>query len=432
MVKSEEAGVGAPRGNAFRFNLAGLIVYSATLVGVAAFAGSRFGGRTAAAGAGGPFQGASETATAADLARETAPGDDVSSRVGPWGELLVRDIEIERPRELVAAETADTPPETWTFRAAPPADVRSLLVANGLPEDDAARALAPDHVRLAGSDTIVEPGDDFLLSLAQDKRRRLYEALHGRGVSAHIDSPYIFPGATIDALYEDKHLAPDDVRVLRKLVYPVADATELSDFETLLRAIPTPERRVEMARALSRQSAVLARICIRRDTDVDKIVGYWGGMENVHANDVRPLLESLKAEPHGGTMSLVYLLPPFAREHLYTFPIRKPGDPGMDCHWTTFNFSRMPPDDRFDDPAYTARYIDENYYSIDAPGLYGDIVLLVDQQPKIQHSAVFLADDLVFTKYGLNDRQAWMIVHVRDMLAAYPHMKAVYARRRSR
>lgn len=102
----------------------------------------------------------------------------------------------------------------------------------------------------------------------------------------------------------------------------------------------------------------------------------------------------------------------------------------MDCHWTTFNFSNIEPDNRYNNPEYTMDYIRKNFYRIDSPSIYGDIVLYVNEKEQVKHSCVFLADDLVFTKYGNNYRQPWMIVRVADMQTIYPTTKPVFFRRK--
>ncbi len=178
--------------------------------------------------------------------------------------------------------------------------------------------------------------------------------------------------------------------LLKQLVYPNGTAQQFSDYAFLLEKIPTVERRTAMTQVLSRQSAVLARLSVTPDTDIDKIAAYWGNMPNVRFTDIRPLMESLKQLPEGGTISLLYLLPKFARDRLYTFPLpAQPGDPMMDCHWTTFNFSNDTPDNRFNDPTYAVEYIRKNYYQIAAPSLYGDILLLMNDKNEVKHSAVF-------------------------------------------
>ena len=131
-------------------------------------------------------------------------------------------------------------------------------------------------------------------------------------------------------------------------------------------------------------------------------------------------------------MSLMYFLPPFARMRLYTFPLPGPStDPVMDCHWTTFNFSRSEPDNRFCDPNFTVQYLAKNYYRIEAPSLYGDLIMYANENQEVKHSAVFLADDLAFTKYGNNYMQPWMVVRLKDMQALYPKLQPVFYRKRT-
>ncbi len=171
---------------------------------------------------------------------------------------------------------------------------------------------------------------------------------------------------------------------------------------------------------------------IRPDTDIDKIAAYWGKMPNVRFTDIRPMMEALKALPQGGLLNLVYLMPKFARDRLYTFPLpTKPGDPVMDCHWTTLNFANDSPDNRFSDPNFDAQFIEKNYYQIAEPSQYGDILLLMNDRQEIKHSAVYLADDLVFTKNGNNYLQPWLLMRIPDLVSTFsatPGMKAIYLR----
>jgi hypothetical protein len=355
-----------------------------------------------------------------------------SVHAGPWGELITRDIELERPVEFLNAEVSAAQPETWKFMGMKTAAVKALLMQDGLTAAQTAALLAPGVATEDAAGTRVVPPADFLLNLDAATRGRLYPALAGRGINVYLDYPYIFPGDLINSIYASPQLNSDDLALFKKLVYNNGTAQQMSDYELLLARIPTTERRVAMAKALSRQHAVLASLAINANTDIDKLLGYWSNVPNVRFTDARPLMEALKALPEGGNLPLFYVLPKFARDRLYTFPLpARPGDAVLDCHWTTFNFSNDTPDNRFNDPSYAVQYIGQNYYQISAPSLYGDVLLLMNDKNEIKHSAMFLADDLVFTKNGNNYRQPWMIMHIPDLLATYPAtppMHAVYIR----
>jgi hypothetical protein len=314
------------------------------------------------------------------------------------------------------------------------ADVQARFAQSGLSASQIAAAFSANTVTETSTGVVFRPSDDFLFSLSPETRGKLYGALAGQGVNLYLDYPYIFPGKTLDSIYADARLEAADVALLKQLIYPNGTAHQMADYQALLGKIPTPQRRLAMARALSRQNAVLARLVVNQDTDIDKLAQYWGNIPNVRFTDIRPLLESLKTLPEGGTVSLVYMLPRFARDRLYTYPLPpSAGEPTMDCHWSTFNFCNDTPDNRFNDPTFAIQYIQQNYYQIAAPSIYGDILLLMNDKNEIKHSAVFLADDLVFTKNGNNYRQPWMIMHIPDLLATYPDsppMRPVYMRRK--
>jgi len=412
----------AQASNVFQFTLAGLIIFSLALVVGASFVTYRLA--------------ADHRPDRADTFAADATDKNNLLHAGPWGVLLAHNIQLERPAEYLNAEVASPKPETWSFDGLQPETAKALLAEYGLSAEQVDAAFAPGSFGADGSGTTLKPTMGFLLSLPPDTRSRLYAALAGRGVNTYFDYPYIFPGETVESIYADARLHPDDAALLRRLVYPNGSARQLSDYSALLCQVPTLERRVALSQAISRQSAVLVRLVINPDSDIDKIAGYWGNVPNMRFTDIRPLLESLKQQPEGGNISLLYLLPKFARDRLYTFPLPpQPGDPVMDCHWTTFNFSNETPDNRFNDPAYVLQFIQKNYYQIAAPSQYGDILLLMNNRDEIKHSAVFLADDLVFTKNGNNYSQPWMLMRIPDLLATYPSkppMSVVYMRRKTK
>ena len=413
--------------NSFRFSLWGLIVFSLCLVVVAAFLG-----RWLSVGRLSPGRPEEFSFAEQQIPDPDHQDKDTFTRTGPWGELLTQNIRLERPVEYVAGEVREMQPVTWTFSGMNSAQVRALFTANGLTAEQADQALTAERLSTQGNRTLFKPSDEFILSLSPETRGQLYSAFLGKDVQTFFDYPYVFPKHSIETVYGSRRLHPDDVALLRKLVFRSGEATHLVDYSTLVLNIPTAERRIEMARALSRQSAVLVRLCVRPDSDIDKIAGYWGHMPNVRFTDLRPMLQSLTELPNGGTISLAFLLPPFARERLYTYPMPSgTNDAPMDCHWSTFNFSNVEPDNRFCDPAYTVRYIESGFYRIDAPTLYGDLILYTTSQNQIKHSAVYLADDLAFTKYGNNRTQPWLVVRTSDMQAQYPHLQATYWRKKS-
>ncbi|HEV2694081.1 MAG TPA: hypothetical protein VG347_14390 [Verrucomicrobiae bacterium] len=407
--------------NVFQFSLAGLIIFSLALIGVSSFVGYKLTSKT--------------QPKLADTFQTNPKDKSQSTHTGAWGTLITRDINLERPVEYLTEEVASPKPEVWVFNGMKPDAVKALFTQNGLSAAQVAAAFAPGAVTETANGMELQPPAAFLFSMDGAARGKLYIALAGLGINLYLDYPYIFPGEVIDSIYHDSRLNPEDVATFKRLIYLNGDVHQLSDYLFLLNQIPTVERRVALARSMSRQSAVLAGLVIKPDTDIDKIASYWGGIPNVRFTDIRPMMEALKQLPDGGNLSLFYLMPKFARDRLYTFPLPPvAGDPTMDCHWSTFNFSNETPDNRFNDPNFAVDYIRKNYYQISAPSIYGDVLLLMNEKQEVKHSAVFLADDIVFTKNGNNYRQPWMLMRIPDLLATYPAtppMKAIYMRRKT-
>lgn len=376
----------------------------------------------------------------ADAAAANPRGDSLFSlppeppEMPAWGELAVTRIKLEQPEEYVAFEVDTNRQPTWVFTGMAPAAVRTLLLASGLnaPQADAALALGCSQV--TSSNTIVHPDDSLVFGISAETRAKLYAALSHFQDNQYIHFPFTNPDATFEAWFTDSGVSEPVIALVRKLLYTRNDMTFFSDYEAVLRKVPTPAERMRLARTLSRQSAILVRLRVRPRTDLDKVIGYWD--RGIQTKDVRPLLESLQRLPTGGSVSILHLLPNFARQRLYTFPLPdKPGDPAIDCHWTTMNFFNELPDNHFSDPAYTSAYVATNFYQVAAATAYGDVIFLVDSSGGAIHSAVHLAGDIVFTKNGNNFAQPWMLMHLPDLVARYsldtPPRVVVYRRKNS-
>jgi hypothetical protein len=407
-----------------QFNLLGLVVFTVSLVaatGVLSYALGRPLNKTANP----PLSGGASN-------EAKAPAD-----VPAWGEFTSYDIELERPEEYVAFEIdyrEKTP--SWIFDRANPEHVREILLKCGLSNQQVEQVLLPARVTTTASNTVIQPGEDLIVSLSPTVRANLYAEL-GKNVSNHyMRFPFCLPGSSANEVLNGCGVDQEIVSLVRSLIYRRGDAQYFSDFQFVMNRIPTDEERLRLVKALSRQSVVMVRLRIRPTTDVDKLMGYWGRAPGVRLINVRPLLESMKRLQDGGSVGVGFLLPQFARERLYTYPLpSQPGDPVMDCHWSTMNFFNDVPDNRFANPSYTVQYLTSHYYQVAKPTRYGDLVFLLDDSGNAIHSGVYLADDILFTKNGNNYMEPWMLMRLKNMLAAYsaggtPHV-VVYRDRNS-
>jgi hypothetical protein len=397
-----------PQQGLVQFSVFGLVIFSVSLV----FAGGLL---VAWVTRGGAVHRADAAATApATRAGLLAP----PQLVPPWGELVVREIEMERPEEYVAAEISNYQVPNWTFEGQTVEQVRNLMLRCGLTAVQVTTALSPELSSVTSSNVVIKPDDDLVYGLSPEVRSKLYAELAQFPANHFMQYPFCMPGKNFEDWFEESDVKDAVLARIRKLVYQRGPSECFSDFEVVMRGLASEPEKLSLVKALSRQTGLLVRLQIRTNSDVDKILGYWD--RGIQAKDARPLLESVKRQPDGGTLSVLYLLPKFARERLYTFPLPpKPNDPAMDCHWTTMNFFNDRPDDRFSQPAYTVEYLRTNCYTVAKANQYGDIILVLDEKGNGVHSAVYLADDILFTKNGNNYTQPWMLMRLNELVANY-------------
>jgi hypothetical protein len=399
-----------------RLNLLGLIVFSLSLVVTGALL--VLGGMTrVSAHSKNTHNG--DSPQQPDGATLFPPGDSRATRASaPWGELVVSDITIERPEEYISPEIKRSQPPAWSFGPMREPEVRNLMLNCGLSPQQTDHALAPALLSVTPTNTSILPDEALILSLSPEVRARFYHELARLPDNHYMEFPFLVPGNNTDAWFAGSKVDEAVVAKVKSLVYPRGSGLCFSDFDLLMRGLPDEPQRLQVAKTLSRQSALLVHLHIRPDTDLQKILEYWG--RGLQIKETLPLLESLQRLPEGENISLLYLLPRFARQRLYTYPEPpQPNAPAIDCHWSTMNFFNDPPDNRFASTKFTAQFLRANYYSVPQPTRYGDVVLVLNAEGNIIHSATYLAEDIVFTKNGNNSSQPWTLMRLKDLLANY-------------
>ncbi|MEI7732966.1 MAG: hypothetical protein WCO56_25565 [Verrucomicrobiota bacterium] len=363
---------------------------------------------------------ASNSSLTQQTAKENKSAAIAPRELPPWGELIVYDIEVERPDEYISMDTSTNQMPKWDFGKLDRDKVHDLLLASGLTASQAEHAVSCDHCTTNNGTFVVWPDADFLLSIAQPARSKLYHELAQVGENHFMQFPFCFRGNTFDSWFETSGLESASVDLIKKLLYPRGNAVCFSDFEFVMRQLPSDEARLRLTKTLSRQATVLVKLRIRPDTDVERLLGYWG--RGPHRKDIHPLLDSLTRLKDGSTLDIVHLLPGFARRRVYTYPMppQTPNDPTMDCHWTSMNFFNETPDDRFGSPPYVLQHLKSDFYQVAKADHYGDVVFLLNSEGSAIHSAVYLADNIVFTKNGNTHMQPWTLMKLADMLATYP------------
>jgi hypothetical protein len=349
------------------------------------------------------------------------PDQPPLSASGSWGEIESFTITLERPDEFVALNGAANTPTRWFFGGIETAEFDGLLRQAGLEAAELrAKLLDPSHREVVTNGFYVTPGSDFVLSLAPEVRARLYSVLARWEENYDQQNPFSFRADAAELWFAHSGLPDATQQLVRRLLYRRGSALCFSDVHEVLGRLDKPADQRRLLKTLSRHAAVLMKLRVRPDSDVDRLIGYWG--RGGRAKDLRPLLESLSFLPEGGTIDVVHLLPPFARRRLYTYPYPRADDQPllMDCHWTSMNFFRENPDDTFFEIGNVVKAIRDDYYPVSGPRAFGDLVFFLTQQGKPVHSCVHVADDVVFTRNGTSFLQPWVLMRLSDLLAVYP------------
>lgn len=360
---------------------------------------------------------------AGESSRPASTAGEASSTgldASPWGDLVVKDMDLQRPDEYVESELKKDVSTAWNFKDLDMGQVRALLASCGLTDTELERAFAPESVAVSASSIAIKPTDDLLLSLPAETRGKLYAELSKNPLNYYMANPLYIKQAKIDLLLQDRKLPDETASLFKQLLYPRGSLSFFSDIDYMFRHIPDEKDRLSLMKVATSEPSVMMRLKIHPNTDVERLLSYWGGAAGVHYKDVRPLFESIKRMPEGGSISVLYLLPHFARERLYTFPMPpKPGEPTHDCFWSALNYFNEIPDDRFGDINYVGKYVKENYYQISRPGIHGDLIFVCDAKDTALHAAIYLADDVVFTKNGVGYMQPWVLMRMPDLLSFY-------------
>lgn len=344
---------------------------------------------------------------------------------GPWGNLTLTPIVISPPLEYVPAEWGRNAPAEWVFSDATPDVVAAFLGSTGLSPEQIAQLMprARQEPRIRG--VVINPPADVVRALSPDVRARLYTQLSKSTLNFDQAQSFRFFGKTPSDWFGGTLMSAATRQLVEPLVYTDADFLHFADIESIRTQIPSPEERQFLAKALLRNATVMIRLSVDSLEDVSGLAQYWG--IGGRRTDIRPLLESIAIADDSQSVDIVHLLPAFARNHLYRYPKIQTVDltrPLLaNCLWSSLNFFKDQPDDRYLDVDFALNALRTEYYVVEHGFQLGDVLALVDDEGDLFHVAVHLADGLVFTKNGTSPVAPWTIMSV-DQLKNYYRRRA--------
>jgi hypothetical protein len=330
-----------------------------------------------------------------------------------WGRLSLTPIVISPPLEYIPAKLGPTRPTVWRFPGVTLDRLTDILTGAGFTPDDVAklRALARPDPGTGGF--ALAPGADVIRSMRPDVRARLYLELSRSPLNFDQQTAFRFYTTSPDD-WLGGDFSPDTRALIDPLIYREDDFLFLADLESVRQQIGQGPEFARLLKRLLRQSTMIVTLHVDAAKDVDRLVEYWG--VGGRRTDIRPLLESVADGNQDQHIDITHLLPELARRLLYRYPkvtiadLEKPQL--ANCFWTALNFFNDVPDDRYLDPEIAMRRLKQDYFLVQDELQLGDIVAFSDRTGNIFHVAVYLADDLVFTKNGFFSLAPWTILPV--------------------
>ena len=343
------------------------------------------------------------------------------AHAGKWGEITVVPIVISPPMELVFTDLGFMPRPTWVFPGANAGMAAQMLQSAGVSAADAEqlRAGARSEPRIEG--VILTPDPAWVRALDQETRARIYSILAKSELNVDQMQAFRYPGDSVEAWLGAGQISPHARQIVEPLIYRDGSYMLFSDIELVRAEIGSEDELRQVFKTLFRQPTVIARLSVNRAEDVDTIVEYWG--RGGRRTELRPLIESVAGLGADRYIDVVQLLPPFAQSRLYRYPKLSAADidrPAVvNCLWTSLNFFNSEPDDRFLDAAVALKTLKEDYFVVESDFELGDIVAFLDERGNIFHAAVYLADDLLFSKNGISAMAPWMLTSLDDVKGYY-------------
>jgi hypothetical protein len=336
----------------------------------------------------------------------------------PWGEIESTAIDLERPDDSFSETSESVPPTTWFFRDFDERKVEALLRAAGLTPEQQRLLADKSRWRAQTNGWLILPAPEVIGTLAPEARRHIYSVLSLFPENPLHQNPARFAATEFDGWLAQSGVPDDKKQLFRSLTYRDGDRVLFADFDYLETQCSRHERKI-FARAISRSPCLYMKLRVRPETDVDALLRYWG--RGGQGKAIRPFLESLTHVPGGASIGVTFFFPEFARLRLYTYP-----DPATDraatredCFWTAMNFFNQKPDARFFDPAFLRQTLDSDYVRVATNWAFGDVIAVADAEGQPIHMCVYVADDVVFTKNGLDTIEPWRLIKIREMMKTY-------------
>jgi hypothetical protein len=352
-----------------------------------------------------------------------APPPSAAANAGPWGHLEVSPIIVSPPLEYVSDDWGreEDGPDHWRFPGVSPEQLDAFLQTCGFSRDQTARIVASAKADPSTGGLVVTPDAELVRSLGPDVRARLYSQLAKTPLNFDQANSFRFFGDSPEQWLAGSPISPEARRIVEPLIYRDGAFLHFADTELVRSQIKDPGELRRVAKTLLRQPTMLVRLSVRDASEVSRLAEYWG--RGGRRTDLRPLLESVAGAGPDHSIDIIHLLPSFARNHLYRYPQLTAGALNQsllaNCLWSALNFFNGVADDRFLEVPVALETLKRDYFIVHSGFVLGDVIAFLDEDGDLFHVAVYLADDLVFSKNGTSPVSPWIIMPLERVKGYY-------------
>jgi hypothetical protein len=342
----------------------------------------------------------------------------VKLRPGPWGDVEYLPITIAAPRKLLRVQAIEDEVLQWHFTGMSRADVMLRLVRLGVSETLRGTLVSPSVLTVNPRGVRLAPTCEMVRSLNESALTGLYETLsafpENNPLRWEFQTKYI-------GSFEKYGVSRSAVRSLEAVSIHRGKYMVTFAMSCALADMSTQEEKVGVMKALSQQSSMLIRLRLTPKSDVAALADYWG--RGLWTTDVEAILESIKMRPDGGSINILELMPPLAGALLHSYPVPHNFLNGPEvvknCSWTAFNFFRDTPIADYSGEDYVLKALAEDYHPVLSDPRYGDIAVFLTPDRMMRHVAVYLADNVFFTKNGENPWHPWVYSTLEELMESF-------------
>lgn len=338
---------------------------------------------------------------------------------GPWGNLEIRSIYLEAPDALVAGLKQPNSTTAWNFPGATQGSLNHLFENARLSNETIAKLLDPQRILVHEGVWTLFADPEIVKALTVEQRSVIYTELATTPLNPMHAAPAYSIAENVDDWVDDSHLSDEQKRTVKQLVWKDHDLIAFSDLSILLGQTKSDAEIAKVFKFMTRVRSLVATLRLPEGADCKALAQYWTA--EGRASDIQPLLVSAAERESMRSIDITHLLPPLARERLYTFPNVEAAAEGRlpDCQWTALNFFNSVPRDYYLDARLTLARLKEAYEVVDGPYHYGDVLEFLTPTGDALHACIYVADDMVFTKNGDGMIKPWILMWLADVKKLY-------------